>query len=526
VKSQFTNNELRIMATNPGIFWLCLFAVILGGLFTGRGYEKYGQPLIHGDWLPTFSGPPRLWESDLGRDYQQELRHLKQEIIQLKPQKQLDPSTIEKLQEILPDLVLCKKDKQNKLQIPEDFWRALQDKIRNDDTLFEKDGGSQETSKSGLSTKEVQRIAQIVAENVVKKSDKIWDNFLDNNRARITQWQEAAIFAKDGKAYNSDVLERLEFIGKIKENWESNEEAHRVLQKRVDYMSERTLGSVHRRLNKVEHDLVTVDQLNAAVSHQIRRMIAATQLDTLSNANNKQISDRGIDRVNFFSKGTGARIIPYLTAPNFVFPSMRMNWLKRKTLELTLGPVTKPMPPEAALEKWDEHGDCWCAPSKNINGPNEGFGPSIGVALGREITPDQVIVEHITPGASLEPGATPKEMELYAEILDPVAFDEADHKSSQFFRDHFDYPPYYHAPKNFVLLGVWTYDANLLQTAQSFPLQVDLSTIKDAYTSKIVVHARNNWGGNKVPYTCVYRIRVMGEVKKKKGEVENSEPEN
>ena len=494
--------------------------MLLGGLFTGRGYEKYGQPLLHGSWLPTFSGPTELWEPALARSYQQELRNLKREIIQLKPHKQLDPTTVEKLQDILPDLVLCKKDKQNRLQIPDDFWRALQDKIRNDDTLFEKDTGGQE-SRAGLSKNEVQHIAQGVAENVVKKSDKIWDKFLDNNRERITQWQEAAVFAKNGKAYNSDVVERLELIGKIKENWEANEEAHRVLQKRVDYLSERALGTVYRRLNKVEHDLVTMDQLNTAVSQQIRRMVAATQLDTLSKANNKQISDRGLDKVNFFSKGTGARIIPYLTAPNFVFPSMRMNWFKRKTLEWTLGPVAKLMPPEVALEHWEEHGDCWCAPSKITDGPNEGFGPSIGVALGREITPDQVIVEHISPGASLEPGATPKEMELFAEILDPVAFDEAQHRSHQFFREHFDYPPFYNAPKNFVRLGMWTYDANMLQTAQSFPLQVDLSTIKDAYTNKIVVHARNNWGGNQVPYTCMYRIRVMGEVKKRKGEVES-----
>jgi len=500
---------------------MCLIAVILGGLFTGRGYEKYGEPLVHGDWLPTFSRPSQLWESDLAKMYQQELRQLKQEIVQLKPHKQLDSTTIEKLQEILPDLVLCKKDKQNKLQIPDDFWAALQDKIRNDDTLFEKDADSQETSKSGLSIKEVQRISQGVAENVVKKSDKIWEKFLDNNRVRITQWQEAAIFAKNGKAYNSDVLEQREFIGKIKENWESNEEAHRVLQKQVEFINNHSLTAVYRRLNKVEHDLVTTDQLNAAVSDQIRRMVSATQLDALSKANNKQISDRGLNRVNFFSKGTGARVIPYLTAPNFVFPSMRINWFKKTALEWTLGPVAKPMGPEAALERWEEHGDCWCAPSKNTDGPNEGLGPSIGVAMGREITPDQVIVEHITPGASLEPGATPRNMELYAEILDPLAQEEAEHRSTEMFRGYHDETSYFKPPRNFVLLGVWYYDATLLQTAQSFSLQVDLSTIKDAYTNKIIVHARDNWGAKKVPYTCMYRIRVMGEVKKNKGEIED-----
>ena len=130
--------------------------------------------------------------------------------------------------------------------------------------------------------------------------------------------------------------------------------------------------------------------------------------------------------------------------------------------------------------------------------------------MGGNMYPTQVIVEHISSTGSLDPGAAPKDMELLALIKDGDAFHEAEEASKAAMPNE-ELLKQRDLPLGWVRLGTWKYDAEALQEVQSFPLQVDLSRIDNAFTKDVIVRVKNNWGGHKVDYTCLYRVRLNGD---------------
>jgi len=135
--------------------------------------------------------------------------------------------------------------------------------------------------------------------------------------------------------------------------------------------------------------------------------------------------------------------------------------------------------------------------------------------MGGNIYPTQVIVEHISSTGSLDPGAAPKDMELLALIKDGDAFHEVEEASKAAMPN--EEPLGEKLPLGWVRLGIWRYDVEALQEIQSFPLQVDLRRIDNAYTKDVIVRAKNNWGGDKVDYICLYRVRLNGDAVKPGG---------
>ena len=174
---------------------------------------------------------------------------------------------------------------------------------------------------------------------------------------------------------------------------------------------------------------------------------------------------------------------------------------------LLFKPIPTPNPPEIALQRWEEHGDCWCSPSKDA----DGFGPSLAVIMHNYIYPDQIVVEHIPSTGSLEPGSAPKEMELLALIEDEETYHTVKRRSEYVFQE--EKPEVEQHPFGFVRIATWTYDAHSLNDIQSFPPQIDLSTFKGpSHTNRLIVRSKNNWGGDTVGFTCLYRVRVNGEI--------------
>lgn len=180
--------------------------------------------------------------------------------------------------------------------------------------------------------------------------------------------------------------------------------------------------------------------------------------------------------------------------------------LSKLLRSLVYRPIPVPNPPEFALSRWEEHGECWCSPLNS----NEGLWPTLGVIVSNDIYPDQVVVEHIPMTASLEPGSAPKEMELWVYIEDPVTRAAIESRTMDFFHTEKD-------PRNLVQIGSWTYDTESMQDIQSFPLQIDLKMFEGrSYTNNLVVRVTSNWGGDRVNYACLYRVRVNGKVAEQK----------
>jgi hypothetical protein len=61
----------------------------------------------------------------------------------------------------------------------------------------------------------------------------------------------------------------------------------------------------------------------------------------------------------------------------------------------------------AALESWSDTGDCWCG------APRDGV-TQLSVVLQYPIVPEEFVVEHIPFGATLDPYAAPKDIEVWA----------------------------------------------------------------------------------------------------------------
>jgi hypothetical protein len=63
----------------------------------------------------------------------------------------------------------------------------------------------------------------------------------------------------------------------------------------------------------------------------------------------------------------------------------------------------------------------------------------------------------------------------------------------------------------YVRIATWTYNLESSDNIQAFPVQLDMKDLS-THTDKLIVRALNNWGDGKVDYTCLYRVRVHGEI--------------
>jgi Sad1 / UNC-like C-terminal len=462
-----------------------------------------------GQFIPysVFHPLSALKDNDI-RDFERRLTAAEYDIAHLKVRTNLDSEAISQLEKALPDTIVCKQDGLGKLQIPDNFWHALQDKIRSDNALLERQFTEKETkaiASTSLSKKEVISIAQKQAEQVLHKSNtKNWEKFLNDNRALIVSWTGDE-FDKQTDSLRRDVLtSKSEFLELIEQNWaDTKDEIQKELSPQM-----KTLDLIRNRVTQLEKKVTgaTKDEIRAIAVDVSKNLISGAQLGSLANANLKVNVKHGLRRLNHFSPGTGAVINPKLTSSNFVFPSMRHNMLSKLLRSLVYRPIPVPNPPEFALSRWEEHGECWCSPLNS----NEGLWPTLGVIVSNDIYPDQVVVEHIPMTASLEPGSAPKEMELWVYIEDPVTRAAIESRTMDFFHTEKD-------PRNLVQIGSWTYDTESMQDIQSFPLQIDLKMFEGrSYTNNLVVRVTSNWGGDRVNYACLYRVRVNGKVAEQK----------
>jgi hypothetical protein len=451
----------------------------------GNGYQFYGRDIRHniGQFVPNWIAHPlESFGPDILSDINHKISNLDYKYSSLKRKTDLDGETISKIEKSLPDFLVVKKNKDGKSEIPHEFWGALRDLIQSDDDLIQSSALSTEKSSgNGISVNEIE-----------KRAGQIWQKYIKENQVKINSWSSREFEEKFPHLFKKHIVaSKSEIIDMIRHSWEDNTDSVK-----------KELASFTKKL---EHATASMshDKLRSMVSTHINNILPVAQLEALIRANVKGNVNWGLTRVNHWSHGTGAVVNILMTSPNYAFPSMNQ-WAHKRAFGWLIGnPVPVPNPPEAALTKWDEHGDCWCTPAKD----DTGFGPTIGVISGSSIYPDQVVVEHIAASASLEPGSTPKEMELFAAVEDFNAYDAISGLSREMFGE-----PDPLIGSHYVKIAQWTFKAGPgASTTQAFPVGLDLKQFS-AHTNKLVVRAKSNWGGGKVDYTCFYRIRVHGEI--------------
>ena len=424
------------------------------------------------------------------RDIKTDIRGLTYRYSALKRKTDLDGKTISRIEKSLPDYLVVKKDKHGNTQIPHEFWGALRDLIQSDDKLIT--GRTASVPSSGGKS--------ISAKEFEKRAGQVWEKYMKDNEAKIMSANDFE--AKFPHLFKKNILaSKSEIVDMVRQNWEVNQGS-----------VEQELSKLTKQLDKAKADILELrrspagmsqDRLRSMIASHISNILPIAQIEALIRANIKGNVNWGLTRINHWSPGTGAVVNIQMTSPNYAFDPMNA-WGISKFFRWMIGnPIPAPNPPEAALTKWDEHGDCWCTPAND----NDGFGAALGVISGQNIYPDQVIVEHIAPSASLEPGAAPKDMELLVFAEDYDTFDPVAHLSQQIFGE----PDRALAKYRLIKIAEWTYDMEEgSNQVQAFPVQIDLRQFS-ADTNKLVVRAKNNWGGGDVGYTCMYRIRVHGD---------------
>lgn len=155
---------------------------------------------------------------------------------------------------------------------------------------------------------------------------------------------------------------------------------------------------------------------------QIQRLTKNQPSRESSLSSSHEVTSPLIPRINFFSPANGAVVVPRLTSPTlaqkFFFPVAVA--LRALRIQKLLSP-----PPVTALENWLDEGDCWCAASQkgtnsnHITGSADGDGEDnilLTIQTLARIHPTELVIEHFPAKGSLNPSATPKDIELWADF--------------------------------------------------------------------------------------------------------------
>jgi hypothetical protein len=305
-----------------------------------------------------------------------------------------------------------------------------------------------------------------------------------------------------------------------------------------------------------------VSKMDVQMSSLSSELSSVRSGQSLSNVHDSTPTDPSLHRkpvykVNFLSVALGAMIDPAKTSPTLgskQSTSLRaLIWASSFVSRRT---IRAPQSPISALTTWEEVGDCWCSAPRNGT-------TQLSVLLGRDIVAEELVVEHIPVGASLEPDAAPRTIEVWARFKvnphkTPIkAKPTAEARPGRGFLKVFgdatvsQPPPSTQAPSsretglggflipgigslhalvmdllrrsnpfeppsaysddpilgpNFYRIGKVEYDLHSPDYAQTFKLNtiVDVSTIR---VDMVVFRVTSNWGAN---HTCIYRFKLHG----------------
>ncbi|CAD6499165.1 BgTH12-04817 [Blumeria graminis f. sp. triticale] len=432
---------------------------------------------------------PSIFHLTEASTIQRRLSKLESDISVLQRQSvDIDFQALKKLQQILPDSIALRR-RNGKPHIPDDFWQALRDKILSDDILssifvqtlsYTDETGDPTTNDT--------------------QAQKLWDRFSKENEQKIRQLSDEKLTDQFPKLLReNDIISKAEVIEMIRENWEDNKAS-------IDNEMKHFTARLKRSMQQ------SVLQSNMSAQHlktlaaEILNYIPSAQLQAAARVNIQNNVKHGSMKTNHLSMWTGALIDARNTSPNYVFPSQARIWFyERWARALMSNPVPLPKPAEEALKKWEEQGDCWCSSARN----GRGFGPSLGVLLGNKIYPEEIVVEHIPAALALQPGATPRNLELLAFIEDPKIEATIRRESERLFSEISSEA--HDNLKGYVRIAAWIYDLNAPSNVQTHEIPLSLKEF-GTDTSKVIVRSKTNWGAGNVNYTCFYRVRLHGPI--------------
>ncbi|KAI1161073.1 hypothetical protein F5B18DRAFT_464440 [Nemania serpens] len=406
---------------------------------------------------------------------------------------------LRKMRNWMPETIWTRENKSGKLEIPEDLWYALRQRIEEDDSLLSlKNSDISEDHWRAIKSRiqntgsiEVGTTTEDMKALVEKTVPQAWDSWLKRNDQAIKSAIMGVALAKDDfmKLFQQEIASHQHEI----------RQELRELQERIQDMSQQ-MFRLHEET--APSDQVTKAEMAKLIHSIVSKAVSNVKLDAVAQGLIKgHANDVLANQVDFFGIGSGALIDFEYSSAAWKLPKNKIKFMTKEYLD-TGG--YKAQPRAAALSPWTQEGECFCA-DPDIKGYGEGTN-NISVILSRNIIPQHLVVEHILPGATLDPGAMPREIEVWAYIEETSLRNEVRTFSETQFPDT---PKEEVLNDGFVKIGHFTYENKTSgDGVQVFKMSDELTTM-DAITAWVVVRAINNYGAD---HTCFYRLRLYGEV--------------
>ncbi|KAH7143765.1 spindle pole body-associated protein sad1 [Dactylonectria macrodidyma] len=486
-----------------------------------------------------------LWESDDDKAHEKAdkmLERYKNDLASLKKATKIHQASLEKLKTVIPKVV--RMELKNGKPVPtEEFWHALRNLIHQDDgflTLEKKNGGYEFTSEQqwqaivGRLNKDPTFASKLNAsvlglENRLdSKMSGVWDAWVKNNEEKITQLIGPALDKIKSAGSGREFDERLSRI--VKEQLQGDEAREIVVTRKEfiqhlqnEFAAHRTeiraeINALQPQLQELRESIrtatentpdgVTKAELATLVNSLVLKTIADMNLEAMAKGKIHFHWDAELkNQVNYFGVGAGATIDAKITASTY--DPLEKGMISEDSYKKGIRGA-HPYPPIAALNPWQDEGDCWCA-ARDLNHRGNPHGAALSVQLAHHIVPRHVVVEHILPGATTDPDARPRQIEVYAHIADSTVRDRVHDFAATHFPDNADDWDMQAANYGtaFVKIGQFVYEgAELHDGVYVHRLHSDLAEL-DAETDQVVVRAISNYGAK--THTCFYRVRLFGE---------------
>lgn len=460
--------------------------------------DKFERAWEH---LPTFSLPfggnqdKGLFglDEDEIHELTDYIRRYDDVIKDLKKTGKLHDDALQKLRNELPSYVRLEK-KDGKLVIPQEFWHARRSK-EDEDFLTDK------VKSEGLG------IEHRLRENMA--SD--WDKWYRDNVKEAEKAQNGATHDKTSIFVTKD-----EFLRHV-----NNELAvhKREIQAELSSLRPSFEAYVRDAIQTAENSKLlglSKEKATTFVNGLIRQSLTNLNIEALAKGKIHSHWDLKLkNEINYFNLNMGATVNPK-------FSSHVYNPYNRKVIsgqDYVAGSRGMLVRPHlAALDGWSEEGDCWCA-ARDVDPRGQPHGAKLAVQMSHLVVPQQIVIEHILPGATTAPDARPKNIEIYAEYVDPALREAVrDFSSANVAPDPArnidpNFPAEYEpkgntVPANFVKIGQFTYEgAELHDGVHVHELSRELTTLRAA-TDQIIIRATSNYGAEN--HTCFYRVRMFG----------------
>lgn len=339
-------------------------------------------------------------------------------------------TTIAALKKQLPEFLIVRRYPDGHIEIPDQFWEALVSKARS------------------------------------KEDDSHWLEFLKENKRKLEGILDNSE-DRDSNKIQPHAITRREFVDLMAKNYrEMSTEVDAKIEKAIQGQNQQHKAIIRAEARKVMMENIKLFEL--ANSHLVANY------------------EHRLKAPNYFSPGTGAYIEPRLTSTTF---SDRSHSLPRIFQQWALASLRNP--PKAALQDWNQPGDCWCsAPDSSRKGQVQ-----LAVSLGRPMTPRQVTIEHVpismVPGGDIS--SAPRDIEFWVETAEPAEpnLDRAPTLCQE-------------GPPGWQCLGTFKYNIHDENYFRTF----ELTSKPSSPISKAMLRVMTNWGAD---HTCLYQVRLHGD---------------